>query len=196
MALLTDMGVKGNDNEILQPMLKNRFKIRFFGLGGNDEYLTLQVISIDRPKLGFAEIVLDRYNSRAYIPGKHEFQTINAVFESDIAGRVSDAIRDQLEMQQRLIAPTRANLMPASRSGGRLKFQMNIDQLDGDTDKLEVWGLHGCYLSNVDWGDLDYSASETVKITLTIRFDHATQTIVRSRDESAVNGLRIPIFNI
>ena len=35
--------------------------------------------------------------------------------------------------------------------------------------------MEGCWLQNVDWGDLDYSSSEAVSITLTIRYDHARQ---------------------
>ena len=57
MALLTDMGVIGNGDEIIQPMIKNRFRVEFRGMG-NAEFLTLQVITIDRPKLEFDEIVL------------------------------------------------------------------------------------------------------------------------------------------
>lgn len=191
MAVLGDMGIAGQGDEILQPMLKNRFRVEFNGMG-NAEYLTLQVITADRPKLEFEEIVLDRYNSRAYIAGKHSFQTVNVVFESDIGGGVLSAIQDQLEYQQRLIGMESKILMPASRSGGRYKFRTKIIQLDGDDNAFETWYLEGCFLQNVDWGDLDYSASETLKITATIRYDLARQEINGTK-ESAVTGVRLPI---
>ena len=191
MALLTDMGVIGNGDEIIQPMIKNRFRVQFRGMG-NAEFLTLQVITIDRPKLGFDEIVLDRYNSRAYIPGKHQFETINVSFEADIGGGVYKALQDQLEHQQKLIGMDPRRLMPTARSGGRFKFQTKLLQLDGDSTVFETWYLDGCYLSNVDWGDWDYTASETVKINVTLRFDHARQDIDGIK-ESAVTGNRQPI---
>lgn len=193
MAVLTDMGVKGAGNEILQPMLKNRFRVEFNGIG-DDEVLTLQVITVDRPKLSFEEVTLDRYNSRAYIAGKHTFEAISVVFEADIGGGVLRAIQDQLEKQQKLIGMASAKVMPASRSGSRYKFGMKILQLDGDVGEdddsdsvFEVWYIDGCFLQNVDYGDLDYAASETIKVTATVRFDHARQRITGS-SEKAVGG--------
>ncbi len=191
MAVLKDMGINGNGDEILQPMLKNRFRVEFRGIG-DGEFLTLQAITVDRPKLSFEEVVLDRYNSRAYIAGKHTFETINIVFEADIGGGVLRALQDQLEFQQKLIGMDSRTLMPASRSGGRYKFSTIIKQLDGDAEVFETWYLDGCFLQNVDWGDLDYSASETLKVTATIRFDHARQNITGIK-ESAVTGVRVPI---
>lgn len=192
MATLSDMGVRGNGDEILQPMLKNRFRVEFVGIGGDAEYLTLQVISCDRPKLEFEEVVLDRYNSRAYIPAKHTFQTINMVFEADIGGGVLRAIQEQLEYQQRLIGMAPRALMPTSRSGGRFKFETRLIQLDGDNTVFETWYLSGCYIASVDYGDVDYAASESIKVNLTLRFDHAQQDITGIK-ESAVIGNRAPI---
>lgn len=191
MALLTDMGIRGNGDEIIQPMLKNRFRVEFKGMG-DAEYLTLQVISADRPKLSFTEVVLDRYNSKAYIPAKHEFETINITFEADIGGGVYRALQDQSEYQQKLIGMDPRRLMPTARSGGRFKFQTKLIQLDGDSTIFETWYLDGCFLQNIDWGDFDYTASETVKIVATIRFDHARQDITGIK-ESAVTGNRAPI---
>lgn len=176
MAILTDMGVNGTGTEILQPYLKNRFRVEFLGLESN-EYLTMQVVTADRPKLSFEEVTLDRYNSRAYIAGKHTFETINVTFECDVGGKVMEAIQSQLEHQQRLIGMGSAPLMPANRAGGRYKFTTNIKQLDGGSTIYELWMLEGCWFQNVDWGDLDYAASETIKAVATIRYDHARQMV-------------------
>lgn len=191
MAVLKDMGINGNGDEILQPMLKNRFRVEFRGIG-DAEFLTLQAITVDRPKISFEEVTLDRYNSRAYIAGKHTFDPINVVFETDIGGGVLRAIQDRLEFQQKLIGMDSRTLMPAARSGGRYKFQTIIDQLDGDSTIFETWYLDGCFLQKVDWGDLDYTSSESLKVTATIRFDHARQ-LVAGIKESAVTGTRSPV---
>lgn len=184
MAILTDMGVNGTGTEILQPYLKNRFRVEFLGLESN-EYLTMQVVTADRPKLSFEEVTLDRYNSRAYIAGKHTFETVNVTFECDVGGKVMEAIQSQLEHQQRLIGMGSAPLMPANRAGGRYKFTTNIKQLDGGNTVYELWMLEGCWFQNVDWGDLDYAASETIKAVATIRYDHARQ-LVTGDEYSAV----------
>lgn len=192
MAVLSDMGIRGAGDEILQPMLRNRFRVEFFGMGGND-YLTLQVISTGRPKLTFDEVELNRYNSKAYIAARHTFSEISMVFESDIGGGVLGALKDQLEFQQRLIGMASRPLMPTSRSGSRYKFKTQIHQLDGDTTIFETWHLDGCWLKDVAWGELDYTASETLKVTATVRFDHARQDIANIRNETVSIGPRIPI---
>jgi len=190
MATLNDIGVRGDGGEILQPMIKNRFKVSFNMGDTIDDALTIQAITADKPKLSFEEITLDRYNSRAYIPGKHVFETINVVFESDIGGRVVSILQEQLERQQKLISMASAPRMPSARAGGDLKFGTVIEQLDGDDQVFETWFLDGCWLQNVDFGDLDYAASETVKITATIRFDHARQRI-SGIEGKAVGGIAI-----
>ncbi len=193
MAVVTDMGVYGGAGEILQPMLKNRFKVEFNGIGGGPggsaaPELTIQAITVDRPKLAFEEITLDRYNSRVYIPGKHTFETITVVFESDIGGGVSTALRDQLEQQQKIIGMSSKPRLPPSPTGNALKFSTKISQLDGDEYAYEVWYLEGCWISNIDYGDNDYAASETVKISVTLRFDHARQDINRGNGGTATGG--------
>jgi hypothetical protein len=42
---------------------------------------------------------------------------------------------------------------------------------------LEAWELDGCFLSQVDWGSMDYKSNDPVQIALTIRFDNAIQTV-------------------
>lgn len=192
MALVTDMGVYGGAGEILQPMLKNRFRIEFFGIGAGESQnataLTIQAITADRPKLSFEEITLDRYNSRAYIPGKHTFETTTIVFESDIGGGVINTLKEQLEQQQKIIGMTSKARLPPAPSGASLKFATAISQLDGDDHAYEIWYLEGCWIQNIDYGDLDYAASETIKISVTLRYDHARQDTSGVRDGKATGG--------
>lgn len=180
MALLIDMGVRGNGGEILHPQLKNKWRLSFNGLGGlvTTEALTLQAITCDRPKLSFEQVTLDRYNSRAYVAGKHTFDPINVTFEADVGGGVAGAIQAQLEAQQRIIGMAAAPRLPAAFAGQNYKFSITQEILDGDNTPLEVWYIEGAYIENADFSDLDYSSSETVKITLTIRYDHARQAVL------------------
>ena len=182
MATIADMGVEGAGAEILQPMLKNRFRVDFIGLGAGStadlNALTIQAITVDRPKLSFEEITLDRYNVKAYIAGKYSFQTSNIVFESDIGGTVAAALQAQLEAQQNIIGMSPAPRFPAAQAGQDYKFSTVITQLDGDNTAFEIWYLEGCWIQNIDYAELDYAASETVKITTTLRYDNARQNII------------------
>ena len=54
---------------------------------------------------------------------------------------------------------------------------MLIDTLDGGDDTvLEEWFLEGCFLSDVEYDEFDYSSADPIKITMSIRYDNATQT--------------------
>jgi hypothetical protein len=69
----------------------------------------------------------------------------------------------------------------SARSGIDYKFQMNIEMLDGGNgvnqpNILETWELYGCYLSNVDYGSVNYGTNDPIMIALTIKFDNAVQT--------------------
>ena len=41
---------------------------------------------------------------------------------------------------------------------------------------LETWELDGCFLSQTDYQNADYSSNDPMTIQLTIRYDNAIQT--------------------
>lgn len=172
MAVITDFGVTANG--ILQPKLKNRWRVEFTI---NSQAFTVQAVTCELPKLQFDEVQLDRYNSRGYVAGKYTWQPVQIVFEDDVGGTLVQAIQTQLEVQENLIAVNPSPLLPASAAGQLYKFGVKIKQLDGNETVFAEWGLEGCWFQNVDWDNLDYAASEAVKVTTTVRFDHARQSI-------------------
>lgn len=186
MALIIDMGVTSDAGGIIHPKLKNKWRVNFHGIGGGrgdtgstrSDVLTLQAITGDRPKLEFEEIQLDRYNSRAWIAGKHMWQPANFTFEDDIGGRVTAIFQEQIEKQQALISVGAGRVLNTALSGQEYKFAMTVEMLDGDVNPLQIWAYEGVFLQNIDYTDLDYAASESVKITCAFRFDHARELVV------------------
>ena len=63
-------------------------------------------------------------------------------------------------------------------SGEQYKFGMVVSMLDGDITPLEQWAYDGCWIQTIDYGDLDYAASEAVKLPVTFRYDNARQVIL------------------
>ena len=49
----------------------------------------------------------------------------------------------------------------------------------------ETFGLEGCMLTGVQFGDMAYSASEMVQITMTIRYDNAIHNLQAGTDTFA-----------
>ena len=179
MATLSNFGIPGVGQGILHPRLKNKFRITFQNLGQliagtNSRNLSMQVTNITLPNLSFEEVVLHRYNSVAYVAGKHTWEPISVTIEDDLTGLAATAMKAQLETQQRLIGvDLDGRWLNTAASGADYKFGSKIEQLDGDEGVVQTWILEGCFLQSADFGDRDYSASEAATITMNIRYDHA-----------------------
>ena len=178
MATINDIGIPGIGTGILQPKLKNRWRITFANLGGgtDSQPLSMQAVTVTRPVLTFDEVQLDRYNSRAWVAGKHTFEPMTLSFEDDVTGTASKVIQEQLQAQQLLIGAA-GPFLAASGEGSLYKFVTYLDMLDGNEQVIEKWTVEGCWFQNVDYTDLDYAASESTMITTTIRYDHARQNL-------------------
>ena len=178
MATINDIGIPGVGSGILHPKLKNKWRVTFANLGGgaDSQPLSMQAVTITRPTLNFEEVQLDRYNSRAWVAGKHTFEPVTLTVEDDITGTASQVIQEQLQAQQWLIG-AEGQFLASAGEGSIYKFVTYLDLLDGNDQVVEKWTLEGCFLQNVDYTDLDFSASEAVQITMTVRYDHARQDI-------------------
>ena len=162
---------------LLMPKLKYRFRALFENLGVSTPRteLTKQVMNITRPNLTFEEIEIPVYNSRAYIAGKHSWDQITVTFRDDVNGNVSRLIGEQVQKQFDVMEQASAS------SGIDYKFITRFEILDGGNgastaNVLETWECYGCFLTGVNYGDLDYATAEAVTIAVTIRFDNAIQS--------------------
>ena len=162
---------------LLMPKLKYRFRVIFENLGVSTPRteLTKQVMDFTRPNLSFQEMEIPIYNSRIYLAGKHEWQAVTVNLRDDAGGQVAKLVGEQLQKQMDFVE------MASAASGIDYKFITRCEILDGGNGAstptvLETWELYGCYLSSVDYGNLDYSASEPVTMQLSLRFDNAIQT--------------------
>ena len=162
---------------LLMPKLKYRFRISFenFGVSTPRTELTKQVIDFARPEVTFEEMTIDVYNSRIKMAGKHSWANTTVNVRDDALGTVSRLVGEQLQKQFDFFEQSSA------AAGIDYKFTLRCEMLDGgngvDTvSVLETWELYGCYLSTVNYNDLNYAESAPVTIAMTISFDNALQT--------------------
>lgn len=194
MATLSQMGVPQAGFGILHPKQKNRWQVTFTNLARlvpsvSSRDLTRQAITMDRPQLQFQEVAIHRYNSTAYVAGKHEWSELALSIEDDITGLAAQAIQGQLETQQRLIGGDLPGAwLNAAATGSDYKFGMTLQQLDGNEGVVETWLLEGCWIKNYNPGNLDYSSSDAMTIELSVRFDHARQILTGQGYGTALNG--------
>lgn len=169
-------GQSASTQGLLMPKLAFRFRVFFsnFGISTPTTELTKQVMKFDRPHVQFEEIKLPIYNSTVKIAGKYSWNDITCDLRDDAAGSVSRLVGEQLQKQLDFMEQSSA------ASGIDYKFTTQFQVLDGGNGAnepvvLEQWNILGCYLSDVQYGSMDYATSEAVKITMTLKFDNAIQ---------------------
>ena len=176
---LSKFNVPGaGDASLVQPKLSYRFRVSLSNFGGtdsSDEVLTLtsQVVSVSRPSLTHDDIVVDVYNSRIFLAGKHTWDPVTLTVRDDVTGNVARSIARQL--QQQIDHSTQGG----AKTGQTYKFTMAIENLDGTDNAatLDKWELGGCYIQNVNYGENNYATSDPLQITLQIKYDNANHTV-------------------
>jgi hypothetical protein len=170
-------GSSATSQGLLMPKLKYRFRLSFVNFGvsqGQVVELTKQVQDAKRPSVKFNPVTVDIYNSKVYFQGKPEWDETSLTLRDDAAGNVSKLVGEQIQKQFDF------QEQASAASGIDYKFQLQIDILDGNNGAntpgvLESWALYGCFLSSVDYGELNYNSSDPQTVALTIRYDNAEQ---------------------
>ena len=175
---------------LLMPKLKFRFRVTFinFGITQPTTELTKQVMDFKRPTLTQQSMEIPIYNSRIYYAGKPEWQEVTCTLRDDASGQVTKRIGEQIQKQFDFYEQSSA------ASGIDYKFQTIFEVLDGGNGgganaplALETWELDGCFLSQTDYQNADYSSNDPMSIQLTIRYDNAIQTPLGTGIGSAVS---------
>jgi len=162
---------------LLMPKLKYRFRASFenFGVSTPRTEMTKQIMNITRPSVTFEENMIDIYNSKVYLVGKHSWEPITVNLRDDVNGAVAKLTGEQVQKQFDFMEQSSA------ASGIDYKFITRFEILDGGNgantpNVLETWELYGCFIQNVNYNDLDYASQEPANITISVRFDNAVQT--------------------
>lgn len=184
--------IGGVNQGILHPKQKYRFRIMWYNFGRNEgaAQMTASVISCTRPKPSAEEIKLDSYNSVAWIQGKHSFETIEVKLRDDITNSVISSVGAQIQKQMNHFEQTSAV------AGINYKFSMEIHALDGTVnEELESWFLEGVWITNAAYSEGDYASGDQQDVTLTLRFDNATNLAgLNTNDGTTVAGNPYPTY--
>jgi hypothetical protein len=128
-----------------------------------------------RPTVTFEEMAIPIYNSTIKLAGKYSWNDVTCTLRDDAGGAVSKLVGEQLQKQLDFAEQASAS------SGIDYKFVTQFQVLDGgngtnEPQVLETWELYGCFLKEVNYGDMNYGTSEPATIAVTITFDNAVQT--------------------
>jgi len=183
VATVNDFGIPGVGTGILQPKMKHLWRVTFANLGGgiDSQPMSMQAITVSRPSLSFEKIELNRYNSKAFVAGKHTFETMNLVLEDDVTSSATKVVQEQVTKQQWLIG-AQGPWLGKGEEGSLYKFVTYLEMMDGKETVIEKWVVEGCWIETADYTDLDYADSAAVQINLTISYDHARQELLNNYD--------------
>jgi hypothetical protein len=162
---------------LLMPKLKYRFRVILQGFGANgttSTELTKQVMDVTRPKINFEEIEVPVYNSRIYLAGRHNWEPMTLNVRDDASGSIQRLCGEQIQKQFDFFEQSGA------ASGQDYKFTTLIEVLDGGNgaqtpNVLETFECYGCFVQNIDYGDLNYTSNEPATVNMSIRYDNAIQ---------------------
>lgn len=166
------VSIDGNsaNGPLLMPRVSYRFRVLFIGFGapeGVAEPITLNTNTVTIPSLTFDQMEIHSYNSRVKIAGKHNWGDATLNVRDTYDDQVSRAVGAQLQRQLDHYNQT------GYQSAGDYKFKVIVQQLDGGHDTANN-NIHlcGCYLSNVEYDQFDYSSSAVRNISMTISVDN------------------------
>lgn len=150
-------------------VFKRRFRWTFelFGFCKNEKNVIPEhfVKIASRPNIGIEETEINHLNAKMFIPGKATWETISVTY-IDVAHQQMQFLWNWLATVYDFTDPVRLTM------GNRQDWDATgiINMYDGCGVLLEQWQLGHVWPTSVNFGDLDYSASDEATIELTLRY--------------------------
>lgn len=119
-----------------------------------------------RPKFTNAEVEIPHVNNTRYIKGKTTWESIDITTHDPISPAASRQF-----MEWALLHHDSATGVDGYKE--EYAKDISVKMLSPLGTTIEEWVLHGAWLTNVDFGNLDMSSAEPVEISATIRYDWA-----------------------
>jgi hypothetical protein len=143
-----------------EPKMKNRFIMEWDGVPG------YMVKTANRPSIQFEKVTLDHINVKRQLKGKGEWQDIQLSLYDPIVPSAAQAVMEWVRLSHESIT---------GRDGYADFYKKDIDiyMLGPVGDKVEQWKIKGAYISQAQFGELDFSSNEPAMVTLTLTYDYA-----------------------
>ena len=143
-----------------EPKTKNRFVMYIESIPA---YL---IKTASRPQIVFEEIVLDHINVKRYIKGKGEWQPLALTLYDPIVPSAAQSVMEWIRLSHESVT---------GRDGYSDFYKKDVDfQVLGPVgDIIEQWKLKGAWIQAANFNDLDFSSSDPIDISVTLRYDYA-----------------------
>ncbi len=143
-----------------EPKVQNRFIMYIEGIPA----YTIKTAA--RPTISFEDITLDHINTKRYVKGKGEWQSLAITLYDPVVPSAAQAVMEWVRLGHESVT---------GRDGYSDFYKKNItfNVLGPVGDIVEEWQLVGTYISEANFGTLDWATNDPVDIELTLRYDYA-----------------------
>ena len=119
-----------------------------------------------KPTLQQNEVTLDMINVQRYVKGKSVWNTIDITLYDPIVPSAAQSVIEWVRLHHE---------SATGRDGYASFYKKDIylHQLSPLGEVIEEWILHGAYITDTNFGSLDWSTEDVVTIEMTLRFDWA-----------------------
>ena len=143
-----------------EPKLKNRFIMQ---IGGINAYL---IKTANRPQIDFDEVILEHMNVTRYVKGKGRWQPLEITLYDPVVPSAAQQVMEWVRLGHEAVT---------GRDGYSDFYKKDIDifTLGPVGDVVEQWKLKGAFVSNANFGDMDWTSEAPANISITIVMDYA-----------------------
>ena len=154
------------------PKRSYRFMLSVGGVGTENTWLVTQV---KKPSATVGEVSHKYLNHTFHYPGRVEWDTVNITLVDPVQPNAAGLMSKILEGTGYHL-PQNGNLTTSITKEKAVNAlgSVVITQFGNDiSDKVEEWTLKNAFITQIDWGELNYESDDLTNITLTIRYDWA-----------------------
>jgi hypothetical protein len=144
-----------------EPKMKNRYVMEI------DNIPSYLVKAANRPSIQFEPIVMDHINVKRKLKGKGDWQDVALTLFDPIVPSGAQAVMEWIRTSHESLT---------GRDGYAEFYKKDVDfyMLGPVGDKIEQWKLKGAFISQANFGDLDWSnATDPASIEITLTYDYA-----------------------
>jgi hypothetical protein len=146
-----------------EPLRNNRWLVRFPSDLGIQEWWLAKAA---RPHLKQESKAIDFLNTKTYVLGKYEWESIQMTFRDPIGPSASQAVMEW------------ARLHSESATGRQgyaagYKRDVEIEMLDPTGVVVSKWILKNAFITDANFGELDYGNDDLATIQVTLQYDYA-----------------------
>jgi hypothetical protein len=175
-----------NNSFLPEPLRQYRWYINFTDNGLDSSQFALK--SCDKPSFDINVTEHTLLNNVHKYPGILKWKPINVKFASVVSRKGNLSLSSVLQNLIIAVGGYQPNNQPQagetseilnpglSKTFSSLPFgsKLELIQIDENGNILETWSLINPFISNIDYGKLDYASDEFVDVSLTITYDYAT----------------------